>query len=216
MKGLLKKDLILTVHTYWLFLPFIILFWIISIASEDFFFTIYPVVFLSALPMGLITVDEKCRWQGYANSMPYTRGEIVTSKYVFAGAIAITVTVLGIIVQTLSHAVKGTLTAAAAEEILLMLVFCPIMGLLIPCISLPCVFKFGIDKGKIAYLLLMGFAGGILGFMLSVTSDSFSEILTITAKIPLSVTICGGLGLAAAMFIISWAISIHAYKRRDL
>ena len=82
MKGLLLKDWYMTKKycRYYLFL--IIGFIILSMMSSgNMFFVFYPCVLCGMIPVNLLGYDERSRFTEYAGTLPYTKTQIVSAKY---------------------------------------------------------------------------------------------------------------------------------------
>ena len=82
MKGLLLKDLYLAAKHCRAFLLVAVVFLGVSFAGdENIFFIVYPTLITSMIPMTLISYDERDRWTQYSAALPYSRGQLVSSKY---------------------------------------------------------------------------------------------------------------------------------------
>lgn len=78
-----------------------------------------------------------------------------------------------------------------------------------PSLMLPFLFKFGSEKGRIAYYIVIGLlcASGVIatgaGFQLSAGSESLWVLALIA-------------GVAIAVYTLSWLLSIAFYKQKEL
>lgn len=110
---------------------------------------------LAMMPASAIGYDERCKWERYALSMPVSKRELHLSKFLL-GVIAI---FAGVIFQGVPALILGRTGILATL---------PIMAgaaLLYICLSLPLLFKFGMEKGRLYFLLLTVLflvGGGIL------------------------------------------------------
>ena len=103
MKGLLLKDwyMMKKYCRYYLFCT--IGFIILSILSAgNMFFVFYPCMLCGMIPVNLIGYDERSRWMQYSGTMPYTKAQIVSGKYVIGSLVQFT-TMLAIVA---AHTVK--------------------------------------------------------------------------------------------------------------
>ena len=55
---------------------------------------LYPVFLLASLPASLLSADEKDGWMVYCDTLPVTRRQIVTAKYIACAVLAAAVTLL--------------------------------------------------------------------------------------------------------------------------
>ncbi|MBR0393421.1 MAG: ABC-2 transporter permease, partial [Oscillospiraceae bacterium] len=83
-------------------------------------------------------------------------------------------------------------------------------GLLVPAVLLPFTFRFGMEKGRIVYLLTVGLSLGGFAALGAVKGTNLSG-LNMTDGLA-----AGLLAAAVIAFIISWRLSIILYKTREL
>ena len=94
-------------------------------------------------------------------------------------------------------------------EYLVMIILMLVLSLIGSSISLPFIFKLGVEKGRMAYYVMVGVVSGGSVAAASLLSDRLSaEIGTLTV-LPM---LCLGIGLYA----LSWYLSIVFYRRREL
>lgn len=216
MKGLLTKDFNLAVRTCWTYLLIIVPFLAASVTSDFGIFTMYPLVLISVIPLNLITIDEKCRWRNYASCMPYSRKEIVASKYILGAIMSAITIVIALAAQAVKLITRDGLNGEIPGQLAAILAMCLFMSILLPSIALPFMFKFDTEKSKIAYYIFLGFAGGTMGMLTSLSSRSFNEIANALAEISAPKLLCISLLITLIFSFGSFAISVHAYNRRDL
>ena len=156
MKALLYKDAMVLWKQMKLMLLLILIFAVIP--SE--FQNTFAVLYAALLPYSALAYDERSRWDRMAAAMPYSARDIVTEKYVFGwiaalGTLALTL-VLRLVSQYLLHLGEG-----ASAEMLLIAFFGSLIAM---AVTLPMMFRFGVEKGRLAMLLLIGLiCGGAAG-----------------------------------------------------
>lgn len=101
---------------------------------------LYPIFFAGALPASLIGDDEKSGWLTYCDTLPVTRRQIVTVKYITCLVTAAAVCLLAVPVVLLRH------DTVAAMPFLAMMA--PV-GLIVPSVMLPTTYKLGATKGRV-------------------------------------------------------------------
>jgi len=209
MKGLLLKDFYMTWKYCKLYL-LIAAFSIVMLFTEegkDMFFIMYPCILCGLIPVNLLAYDERSRWVQYSAALPYTRGQIVSSKYLI-GLMAQTAMALVIgLAQAVKTAMYGGFFQAGE------LLAAPLTALALTCASsaiiLPFVFKLGVEKGRIVFYVMIGvMCGGIVLAADLVSSPSGAQ--TMMSAFPVFVC-CGGL-----IYALSWYLSIIFYKKREL
>lgn len=151
MKGLLLKDFLVITKQLKLFLLIIPVMAITGGASM----ASIAILLGAVLPMTAIAYDEQSKWNELAAMMPYSRKDLVISKYLLgylcmAGAAIVFVTAQLII----TIARNGNM-----GENLVMLYFSILSGLLLIAVNTPIMFRFGTQKGRLVFIAFMAFAG---------------------------------------------------------
>ena len=207
MRGLLLKDFYMMIKYCKMFLLFAVVFFGAAIVEPDnLFFLVYPVVLAGMIPVNLLAYDEREKWDLYSASLPYTRSQIVSVKYLLGMGINLFLFVLAMAVLTIQGMKNHTLAMTENLE-LCALVFS--LGLLSPMVVLPFSFKWGTEKGRIAYIISIAVVCGII---FSLTSggilDSGLFQMKISALIVMVVMI--------VLYAVSWRLSIHFYQKKEL
>lgn len=205
MKGLLLKDWYLICRHCRTYLMILVVFLGIGLFSpESIFFLYYPVLMAGSIPVTLLSYDSMSRWESYSRTFPYSEGQLVAAKYLIS-LFAVLATAL---VTVLAYgAIQG-----GTDWMALLSMGCMVLalGLLTPALMLPWVFKFGAEKGRIVFYVvlvpLMLVCGVFVGF-----SNSMEMGL------PGSFTLIGPvtLGVCALLFAGSWVLSKAFSKRRE-
>lgn len=205
MKGLLLKDWYLICRHCRAYLMILVVFLGIGLFSpKSIFFLYYPVLMAGSIPVTLLSYDSMSRWESYSRTFPYSEGQLVAAKYLIS-LFAVLATAL---VTVLAYgAIQG-----GTDWMALLSMGCMVLalGLLTPALMLPWVFKFGAEKGRIVFyvvlVLLMLVCGVFVGF-----SNSMEMGL------PGSFTLIGPMTLGAAILLFagSWVLSKAFSKRRE-
>ena len=210
MKGLFLKDFYMMKKYCRYYLLIMLIFLLVSVFSDNnFFFILYPVILSSMIPVTLISYDEKSKWNFYADTLPVSRKQLVSVKYMMmlillgTGILLIGVIQFGRMLYFQNFSVE---TLVLLTGILL------IAGTLSSSLLLPVIFKMGVEKGRLAYYLVLGvicavFAGmGVLTSKESVQNVFLPSVKTVWI-------IAGG---AVLLFIFSWFLSVRFYQKREL
>ena len=208
MKGLLLKDLYMMKKYCKSYLLITVVFIAISfVSSENLFFTFYPCLLCGMIPVNLLGYDERSRWLQYSETMPYTKGQIVSGKYLIGLGTQIAVLLITGIAQAIRMSVSG---AFVLLEYFVLMILLLIMSLLASSITLPFMFKLGVEKGRMAYYIMIGIvcAGSII------SSNLLSGGIQAEIKLNgiLSIICLVGIGIYA----LSWYLSIAFYKKREI
>lgn len=201
MKGLLLKDFYTLIKQLKFFLLIILFMALIPNTSMAPFAIIYAVM----LPVSILGYDERSKWDRYAAMLPYSRKNIVLSKYVI-GYLGLTMSsLLTITAKVVYDHVKGnTLEPGYFYEIGALVCF----ALLFLSINLPFMYKFGVEKGRLAFLALT--AVMVFGIMFLADRIEKGSILGsfdgIEYIVPLVVILAN---------VISILVSIRIYEKKE-
>lgn len=207
MKGLLRKDVYQMWKYYKIYYVLAIIMEIASIlASGNLFLAVYPLVLMCMVPSNMQTVDESGKWELYCGTLPCTRKQVVTGKYLIGPMMAFPVLVLVAVCQCLQMGLAGNFTWGSLRDVLLV---CLTMVLLMPSISLPLMFKFGATKSKMVQFVVLGIfiAVVIIWTLLMNQSNPYLPDLS-GGVLPVLVM--------AVVYLLSWRLSVRFYEKRDL
>lgn len=207
MKGLLLKDYYMAIRYCRAFMVIACVFIGVSTVSEgNAFMLIYPIVFCGMMPVTLIGYEERSRWTTYCETFPYSRSQIVSCKYIFTAIVVVDIVVLTAISQAIRMAGSGTMEFISYINLLSVLFMIGFAG---PGILLPFIFKFGVEKGRIGYYIIIGTACAV-GAVL--TMQKPEAMFSIGANwMPIVCILIG-----VAIFAVSWWLSIRFYENREL
>lgn len=207
MKGLLLKDFYMARKYCRTALAFMTIFIIASMLQDDNIFVFYPCVLSSMIPVTLLSYDERSKWSNYCGALPYTKAQIVSAKYLMGLFMGVVIFALSAIAQAVRMNRRGAFDVNLYLTLmaLLLILFCFSTS-----ICLPVMFKFGVEKGRIAYYVMIGVVcgGSVLGAKLSRTVD--------TVGLPaggLMLILCAAM---VALYALSWYLSIVFYRKREV
>ncbi len=207
MKGLLLKDAYMIGKLCRAFILIDIVFIAVSFWGDgNMFFISYPCIVSGMLPMTLISYDEREKWDKYAGTLPFTRAQLVSSKYLIGLCGNIIVLALVAIAQAFRMAHSG---AFVLGEYLAVMVVLLSVSLIAPAMLLPLVFKFGAEKGRIFYYIVVGAACAGSASLVNIDAG-FAARLN-------DVLLCTVIFTAAVLlYAVSWLLSIRFYRKREL
>lgn len=208
MKGLLLKDWYMMRNYCRSYLLIAAVFIAVSLYSNDnLFFIFYPCLLCGMIPVNLLGYDERSRWMQYSGTLPYTKTQIVSAKYLIGLLAQVTILIVTGIAQGVKMTVAGNFVFG--EFVVLMLLML-IVATLTSSISLPFIFKLGVEKGRTAYFIMIGFVCGA-----SILASSFFRgqlVAEIEPNAILAALAVAGIGVYA----LSWYLSVVFFKGRDL
>lgn len=202
MKALLKKDIFVLVRQMRVFLLMIAVFAVLPGANMS----VFAIVYCGMLPYTAMAYDERSKWTELASMMPYTPGDIVLSKYALGWLAIGAATVL----SAAAHLILGHIMPSGYGLTLSQVLPSLCIGLIMIAITMPLMFRFGVEKGRMFFILLIVAlsCGGAALVQGVVGSDG---------EIPAGLNALFSLGipvLAAVLTAISIPLSIAMYNRR--
>ena len=203
MKGLFYKEARCLCHFGKTYLLMLVIFLGLALyqstdSSGGAVWMLYPIFFAGTLPASLIGDDEKSGWLTYCDTLPVTRRQIVTVKYITCLVTAAAVCLLAVPVVLLRHD-----TVAAMPFLAMMAPG----GLIVPSVMLPTTYKLGATKGRVVYIVMLMVVAGTCAVVMP--SESVRGVLTVLPILPVII-------ITLAIFVGSWALSVKWFKAREL
>ena len=209
MKGLLLKDAYMAAKYCRAYLLIVAVFLIATpFSGDNLFLMMYPCILASMVPVNLLAYDAQSKWEQYAGTLPCSRAQLVSAKYLIGLFASCGVLVLIALVQGIRMAV-GSIPVQALGSLMAMSM---ISSFVVPAITLPLIFRFGPEKGRILYMVVVGIACGISA-VVSITQSPTLFSREISTELPVLGLICLA---AAVVYGASWYLSILFYKMREL
>lgn len=207
MKGLILKDLYMIKSYCRVFMLSVLIFLAVSLLNEEsFVFFVYPCMLCGMIPVTLISYDERFRWQQYSAALPCTRRQLVVSKYL----IGLISELAAIVLTGTAHAVKALAVGSFVPRSLLSLLAVAFFAALtFPSITLPFIFKFGAEKGRVAFYGAIGVMCALFVVVSRFEQPLFDQQNGFGAAPP--VLVLAGL----AVYALSCCLSIALYGRRE-
>ena len=208
MKALIYKDL-LTIWKYCRTYLFVcIAFLAASVFVEEYsFLQMYPLILMGTLVNTLIAYDERDKWDRQVLTMPISRRQYVSAKYLTGLILQCTVLVL----TAAAHGLQLRLAMDFSWKTFWMdLSMMAVLAAASPSLILPFIFKNGSEKGRLAYLIVFGTlfalvaAGGVvldkLGMVVELMELPMGTISAVAAVV---------------LYPASWGLSVHWYGKRE-
>ena len=208
MKGLILKDLYMTAKYFRNYVLILLLFLVVSfVQTDNLFFSFYPFMICGMIPVNLLAFDERGHWDIYCGTLPVTRDMVVSCKYLIGLIAQGSIFLISAIAQAVRIGISGPFDWSSYGLILSMMW---IVSLVSSSITLPFMFKLGVEKGRMAYYVMIGVLfGGAAAF-----SNLYANSLQSTMHF--SIALILGVIAAAAVYGLSWYLSIRFYRSREL
>lgn len=208
MKGLLLKDLYMMKKHCRFYLIIAVLFIALSVSEEsNLFFVFYPCLLCSMVPVNLLGYDERSRWPQYCETMPYSKAQIVSGKYLIGLMLQVSMLTVTGIVQAIRMSVNGAFSLREYGTMMMLLI---IMAAIASSLCLPFMFKLGLEKGRIAYYVTIGLVCACAALSARLPLHEIQANIGLTTAVAIACLVSIGL------YALSWYLSIVFYKKREL
>ena len=208
MKGLLLKDWYMMKSYCRSYLLIVTVFLAVSFMGDsNLFFAFYPCILCSMIPITLHSYDERSHWLQYSASLPCSRAQIVSAKYLIGLATSLVMFIVTGIAQVVRMRVSD---AMEPGELIALMVVLLMLALLMPAITFPVIFKWGVEKGRIVYYVVIGVicAGGVI---IAQLVDTDVEV-----SLPAGIAVPAICAAVVGLYAFSWYLSIVFFKNREL
>ena len=214
MIGLLKKDLLILRRVYMKnFFLVLVLYTVLGIALQmTSFFTLMSWMY-GFYVMSLFSVDNTCRWDFYAATLPVSRKTVVTAKFLLLGLCIAAGFVYSLVTAPVAYLLIGE---PIVESILASLLVTLIL-IVYFAVTIPLTYAFGPDKARSAMLLLLGLAGGCILAAASLGADGGAVLMVLfgwmeTSPVPGFSIITAA---TAVLCLVCWLVSCRIYERKE-
>lgn len=193
MRALVLKDAYVLWRQMKTFLVILVLLSIVG----GVFNSIFVVVWCSMLPFTAIAYDERSHWNQLAAMMPYSRRDLVLSKYVLGWLCMAAAMVFSGIIQ----AVSSSLGRGSLDLLTLGLSF--LGGMISLAITLPVVLRLGVERGRLGFLVII-FGVALLAGLIADSAEKLPSLrLPALALLPVA---------AIAATAVSIPLSMKLYQ----
>lgn len=208
MKALIYKDLLAVWKYCRRYFVMCGAFLAMSAFAEDYaFLQMYPLILIGSLVSTLVAYDERDKWDRQVLTMPITRKQYVSAKYLTGLLLQAGVLVLTGAAHGLQMGRSGSFDWALFwADVGVMLVVAAVT----PSLILPFVFKNGSEKGRMAYLIVVGTVFGLFAACVSIVKKLNLNALDV--ELPVSAIAAAAMVL---LYLGSWVLSVHWYEKRE-
>ena len=207
MKGLLLKDWYMTKKYCRAHLVIAIVFLGVAIGEvNNLFFLTYPCIFIATIPTVLLSYDERSKWDEYCGVLPVSKALVVSEKFVFGLLLTLPIIIVTGIVQAIILKRVGMPDFGQVMETVSIIL---LATALVTSVTLPFMIKLGVEKGRIAYYVMIGLATALAVFLPDIVNADLSSKISIGFA-PVAIL------AAIVLYAVSWYLSIMFYKKREI
>ena len=219
IKGLIIKDLLQLKSYCKTLIVFILIFIVVSISQENTVEIGNMLVLMMTLGLGMFSLatfnyDEMSKADRYLLTLPLTRKQVVRAKYALVIGSTIVGSLIGIILSSIITFVMSKNVPNLLDLGLMSLG--GILGIgLIESIQIPCIYKFGTEKGKIQMFIVTAgialLAGGLfyMGEKANLPIGNLFESLNQFLPFVLIIAV-------VVMYGISYRISVGIFSKKEI
>ena len=201
MKALILKD----IYVIWRQMKYFLVMILLFSALPSGFNNAFAVIYTSMLPYTALAYDERSKWDQLAAMMPYSTRDMVLGKHACGwrciGAAAV---LSGLLQMALSLVVDRVFLPGV-------MVLSVLGAVCILAISLPLMFRMGVEKGRLAMFLVIFLVCGAAGAIAHIAESVGSGTVFAFQGPVLGVTLLAALVLTA----VSVPLSMRFYAKRQ-
>ena len=195
MKGLLLKDWYILRNKGKMYFVIIPVYLLIALVQRNSFFLFFCAIFAAMIPRTLASYDEHARWCSYTAALPLSKGQVVLARYI-AAMLTLGFTLASICALYLAGAVLLRLPMNLGLTVFLFSFY--------TALSMPCLYRFGVEKGRMvqtALMLVFMIAAGTVAALAE--NEDFLMLLHISPDLLLAGLVLLSIGLLAASYFAS-------------
>ncbi len=204
MKGLILKDVFTLKKAFKSYLILFVGYLAIDMMSESSALTLSIAFIISTmLPIATISYDEKCKWDKLVNTMPFSRRDIVYSKYL-----------LGILLTAISLVAVFVISKIPFWERLASVIAMGLMCMIYQAFLIPALLKFGSERGRIIMMIILlvpFMAGGLLSKIVDFESMNIGHFIDENIFVIAIVMLLS----AVLIYALSIALSVKIYSKKE-
>ena len=208
MRGLLIKDFYMLRKHFKMYLLIDVLFIAVAFFSADnIMFVALPIMLAGIIPITLLAYDERSRWTEYCGALPYSRAQIVSAKYLVGLALQTITSIVVLIVLIIRN---NEFSFNTLEELIASVAAMFIASFIMPTICMPFSLKFGTEKGRIIYYVVIAAIAGFIALAVESTDDIPRKLDSLAGLMPIIST-----GLIV-LYALSWLLSVAFYNYKEI
>lgn len=203
MTGLLLKDLIgLKSFARFLVLLLVIYIGIGVFTGELFNVAAAMLIVCAMLPMSSLALDEQSSWRAFACALPVRRGQLVAAKYL----LVVVLEAASVVLLALVGGVTSLFSAVNWQELLLSVGIIGLLVLLMNALTMPMMYKFGVEKARLLMMLVF-----MIVFLAFSQMQVLQQAVLSLGALPLWLAPVA----VIALYVGSCYLSIRIYERKE-
>lgn len=216
MKGLLEKDLRLMISRKQSILIFIVASLFVAFTMDGSFVVSYLTMLFTVIAISTLSYDEYDNGFAFLMTLPFSRKTYVREKYIFALLAEITAWIISVIFYYAVNMIKGVKLDLLSEAPVL-LMYLPLLFLM-ACMMLPIQFRFGAEKSRTAYFIVIGGIAVLLFIVFKLIGSGDGSIDIIETALSFLLSPAGIITVTAVFLIlvaVSYLLSVRIMEKKE-
>ena len=216
MKGLLEKDLRLMLSRKQSILIFIVASLFVAFTMDGSFVVSYLTMLFTVIAISTLSYDEYDNGFAFLMTLPFSRKTYVREKYIFTFLAEITAWVISVIFYYVVNMIKGVKIDLLSEAPVL-LMYLPLLFLM-ACMMLPIQFRFGAEKSRTAYFIVIGGLAVLLFIVFKLIGSGDGSIDIIETALSFLLSPVGIITVTAVFLIlvaVSYLLSVRIMEKKE-
>lgn len=168
------------------------------------YFVFYPCLLVSMIPTTLCALDERSNWENYAISLPVSKKDLITAKYLLSAILNLATIIIvggGYLIANIN---LPTFSWSGYAGLIAYVLGISFAG---PAATLPFMFKYGVEKGRNISLfsMMIVYLPGLILLQDDIKPFISNQYLVFALI---------GFG-AILLYIAAWKWSVKIYERKD-
>lgn len=190
MKGLLIKDFYSVISQLKLFVILIVVFALVPGYAMGSFAMVYAAL----LPINALAWDEQSKWDSLARMMPYSKFDLVFSKYIM-GYVSVAAAALLCAAGALIYGLLPGKEPFGTGDAVIFALSCA-AALLLQALNLPLMFRMGVEKGRLFFGIMVGVFCALIALVSGAAADGAGAARLVSSA-------NGGLLIAAVFAVVA-------------
>lgn len=207
MKGLLIKDFYSVISQLKLFVVLIVVFAL----APGYSMSSFAMVYAALLPINALAWDEQSKWDSLARMMPYSKFDLVFSKYIM-GYVSVAAAAVLSAAGALAYGLLPGKEPLGAGDIVTFGFSCA-AALLLQALNLPLMFRMGVEKGRLFFGIMVGAFCALIALVSGAVADG-AGIARLVSSANGGLLIAAVFAAVAAVNVGSVLLSVKWYGTR--
>lgn len=216
MKGLLEKDLRLMLSRKQSILIFIVASLFVAFTMDGSFVVSYLTMLFTVIAISTLSYDEYDNGFAFLMTLPFSRKTYVREKYIFTLLAEIAAWIISVIFYYVVNMIKGVRIDLLSEAPVL-LMYLPLLFLM-ACMMLPIQFRFGAEKSRTAYFIVIGGLAVLLFIVFKLIGSGDGSVDIIETALSFLLSPVGIITVTAVFLIlvaVSYLLSVRIMEKKE-